>query len=272
MFSLKSLAVKFSMPLTFVFIFIVWEALVWMLQLPIYLLPPPSAIIDEFTKSWPLLLNHSIPTITAIIIGFALSAIIGIFLSIGVVYSQMLERTLYPAIVASQVVPKIAIAPLFVVWFGFGLMPKVSVSFLIAFFPVVISTVVGMRSIDPEMIQMGKSMGASALGLFLKIRFPGALPNIFAGLKTAITLAVVGVIVGEFIGSSEGLGYLLVVSSGEMKTKLVFANIVYLTFIGVLLFYIVELFEWYVIKKKKGLVRKFFKKLALQNSKNAVKG
>ena len=139
--------------------------------------------------------------------------------------------------------PKVAVAPLLLVWFGFGLMPKVLIAFLIAFFPVVINTAVGLAAIEPEKIHLARSMGLGALDTFFKIRLPDALPSIFGGLKISITLAVVGAVVGEFVGGDAGLGYLLMVANGSMDTQLLFAGIVCLTVLGVVLFGLVELAE-----------------------------
>jgi NitT/TauT family transport system permease protein len=139
--------------------------------------------------------------------------------------------------------PKVAVAPLFLVWFGFGLLPKVLIAFLIAFFPVVISTAVGLASIEPEKIYLARSMGFGATATFFKFRLPNALPAIFGGLKISITLAVVGAVVGEFVGGDAGLGYLLMVANGSMDTRLLFAGIVALTVLGVVLFLLVELAE-----------------------------
>ena len=129
-------------------------------------------------------------------------------------YSKFLERTIYPSLVASQTVPKVAIAPLLVIWFGWGIWPKIIVAFLIAFFPIVIDTVVGLKATQPEMIYLVRSMGATRMQIFWKVSLPNALPNIFGGLKVAITLAVVGAVIGEFVASDHGLGYVLVVSQG----------------------------------------------------------
>src|SRR3546814_13117658 len=133
--------------------------------------------------------------------------------------SSLAERTLYPPMIASQAIPKVAIAPLFMVWMGYGLMPKIWIAFLIAFFPIVIDTVVGLRSVQPEMLQLGRSMGGGTLRVFLKLRLPNALPHLFGGLKVAITLAVVGAITGEFVGSQAGLGYLLTAGRGQRSEE-----------------------------------------------------
>ena len=160
-----------------------------------------------------------------------------------IVISPLLERLVYPPMVATQSIPKIALAPLFIVWFGFGVAPKVAVAFLIAFFPIVIDTIVGLRSIDPAMIQLARSMGAPPHRIFRKLRLPHALPAIFGGLKVASSLAVVGALTGEFVGSDKGLGYLLVQASGNLNTALLFATLVVLSALAMALFYLVEMLE-----------------------------
>jgi NitT/TauT family transport system permease protein len=153
-------------------------------------------------------------------------------------------------LISSQAIPKVAIAPLLLVWFGFGLIPKVLVAFLIAFFPIVISTAVGLASIEQEKIYLARSMGLSAAATFFKIRLPNALPSIFAGLKISITLAVVGAVVGEFVGGEAGLGYMLMVANGSMDTPLLFAGLIALTIQGVVLYALVEWAEYLVIPRR----------------------
>jgi len=153
------------------------------------------------------------------------------------------SRSILPLLVSSQAMPKVAVAPLFLVWFGFGLLPKVLIAFLIAFFPIVINTAVGLAAIEPEKIYLARSMGFGATATFFKIRLPNALPAIFGGLKISITLAVVGAVVGEFVGGDAGLGYLLMVANGSMDTQLLFAGIVALTVLGVVFFLLIELAE-----------------------------
>jgi len=227
--------------------FIVWEFGVRFGKVPAYLLPPPTAIFASLVNDWKVIYLNIYPTLIAILGGFALSVAIGIPLATVIVFSRFAERVLYPPMIASQAIPKIAIAPLFVVWMGFGVLPKVWIAFLIAFFPVVIDTVIGLRSVQPEMLQLGRSMGGGTLRVFLKLRLPNALPNIFAGLKVAITLAVVGAITGEFVGSQSGLGYLLTSASGQMDTALVFAVLVTISVIAMILFMIIEAVEKLVI-------------------------
>ena len=158
-----------------------------------------------------------------------------------------MQRTVYPLLVFSQLVPKVALAPIFVVWFGFTLLPKVLVTFLLSFFPVVINTVVGLRALDPEVIYLTRSTGASTLDTFLKVRLPAALPTMFAGFKLAAISATVGAVIGEFIGSDRGLGYVILTANGDLNTALSFAAIVILTIIGLILYFGVERLERFCI-------------------------
>ena len=224
-------------------VLVIWEAGTRLLEVPAFLLPPPSAIAVSFIANAPLLLFHGWITTAEILLGFALSIVVGIPLALAIFLWPTFSRSVLPLLVSSQAMPKVAVAPLFLVWFGFGLLPKVLIAFLIAFFPVVISTAVGLASIEPEKIYLARSMGFGATATFFKFRLPNALPSIFGGLKISITLAVVGAVVGEFVGGDVGLGYLLMVANGSMDTRLLFAGIVALTILGVVLFLLVELAE-----------------------------
>jgi NitT/TauT family transport system permease protein len=228
---------------TLIGLLIVWQAAVELLNVRPFILPAPTAVFNAGVANAALLLRQALSTVGATLAGFALSVAVGIPLAILIVSSKALEGIIYPLVVSSQMVPKVAIAPLFVVWFGFGSMPKILIAFLIAFFPVVISSVIGMESPDRDLLQLLRSMGASKLDMFVKVRLPHALPYIFGGFKMAMTLSVVGTIVGEFVASNAGVGYLLLVATGSMDTALLFAGIVVLTVIGVVLFYIMEVLE-----------------------------
>jgi len=209
-----------------------WEAGTRLLGVPTFLLPPPSAVAGSLRANASLLLFHGWVTTIEIVLGFVLSIAIGIPLALAIFL-----------LISSQAMPKVAVAPLLLVWFGFGLLPKVLIAFLIAFFPIVISTAVGLSTIEPEKIYLARSMGFGSVATFCKIRLPNALPEIFGGLKISITLAVVGAVVGEFVGGDAGLGYLLMVANGSMDTQLLFAGIIALTILGVALFLVVELAE-----------------------------
>jgi NitT/TauT family transport system permease protein len=239
---------------SFLLILLIWDLGVRIFRIPVYLVPAPIDVFFTLVQHWRELGMQTLWTAGAILAGFVAAGVVAIPLAMLIVVSPALKRLLYPPMVATQSIPKIALAPLFVVWFGFGLMPKVAVAFLIAFFPVVIDTIVGLRSIDPAMVQLARSMGAPPHRIFLKLRLPNALPMIFGGLKVASTLAVVGALTGEFIGSDKGLGYLLVQASGNLNTALLFATLVVLSLVAMAFFYIVEAIErltipWHVSQR-----------------------
>jgi len=226
-----------------VVIFATWEIAVRALSVPDYILPSPSVIIDKIVASWWLLLVNGLVTTQEIVLGFGMSVAVGIPLAVLVVYSRIFERVAFPFMVSLQTIPKVALAPILVMWLGYGILPKVMVAFLISFFPIVIGAVVGMRSAEKEMIYLVQSMGASELTTFLKIRLPRALPSIFGGLKIGMGQAVVGATVGEFIAAEQGLGYLQLISQVRLDTALLFAAVVVLSLLGVLLFNIVAWVE-----------------------------
>ena len=223
--------------------FVLWEAASRLLSLPTYLLPAPSVIIQAMYTHGGLLLKESVITTVEIVLGFGLSIVVGIPLALAIFLSPTFSRTMLPLLVSSQAVPKVAVAPLFLVWFGFGLLPKVLIAFLIAFFPVVINTAMGLAAIEREKVYLAQSMGLGPWATFFKIRLPNALPSIFAGLKISITLAVVGAVVGEFVGGQGGLGHLLLVANGNMDTALLFAGIAALTIVGIVLFGLIGIVE-----------------------------
>src|SRR5215510_4426815 len=227
----------------FAIIFVLWEIAVRALSIPDYILPSPSVILTKIWVSWQLLLVNAFVTFQEILFGFGLSVLIAIPLAVAVVYSRIFERVAFPFMVSLQTIPKVALAPILVMWLGYGILPKVMVAFLISFFPIVINSVIGMRSAEKEMIYLVQSMGASELTTFLKIRLPKALPSIFGGLKVGMGQAVVGATVGEFIAAEHGLGYLQLISQVRLDTPLLFAAVVVLSLLGVLLFNVVAWIE-----------------------------
>lgn len=227
---------------------LIWEIATDLFSIPKFILPAPSVICRTMIEQWSLLADHSLVTIFETCFAVVMSVIIGIPLAVAMTYFRPLERAFYPLLVSAQTIPKVAIAPVFVVWFGFGLTPKVLIAFLIAFFPIVISTAVGLRACPPELLYLTNSMGASAWQKFRFIRFPIALPSIFGGLKVAVTLAVVGALVGEFVGASRGLGYLIQTAGGNMDTRLLFAAIAAASIVGILLFLAVDIVERHVLR------------------------
>src|SRR5438045_8052387 len=235
-------------PLWLVVMLIVgWDVFIRLLKIPQYLIPNPLSVAHQLVAEWPMLWRETLPTLYATLGGFALSALIGVPIAMLVAYSRVVESFVYPLLVFSQSVPKVAIAPLFVVWFGFGIVPKVIAAFLLGFFPVVVATVQGFKSVEADVIDLARSMGASPLKVFLKFRLPTALPAIFSGLKVSVTLAVVGAVVGEFVGSNAGLGYVLQKANGTFDLPLMFAALVILSMVGVLLFLVIELIERWML-------------------------
>jgi NitT/TauT family transport system permease protein len=228
---------------TLVLVLIVWQVAVAVFDIKRYILPPPTMIAEALVNRWALLWQSTLVTAGEILMGFGLSVIVGLPLAVLTVASRLFERTVYPLIVASQAVPKMAVAPLFVAWFGFSTTPKILIAFLIAFFPIVIDSAVGLRGVPREMIWLARSIGLSPLQTFLKIRLPHALPSVFGGLKIATTLAVIGAVVGEFVGSEGGLGYLLLIANGNLDTPMLFASLLILTALGLLFYGFISLLE-----------------------------
>lgn len=220
-----------------------WWAVTAAEVFPAYLVPTPGDVANELVEEREMLARHTWVTTYETVVGFLLAAAIGLLAAVLIVYSPTLEKALYPLILFAQVIPKIAIAPILVVWFGFGPMPKVILAVLIAFFPIVVSGVAGLRSTDPELLDLSATMGASRWKTFRKIRFPNALPHLLSGLKVAVTLAVVGAVVGEFVGADEGLGYVLLLASGNLNSSLLFADLILMSALGVVLFIVVEVAE-----------------------------
>ena len=235
-------------PLWLIVVLIIgWDLCIRLFKIPPYLIPTPWQVVQQLFKEWPMLWRESLPTLYATLGGFVLSALVGVPIAMWIAYSRLVESFVYPLLVFSQSVPKVAIAPLFVVWFGFGVIPKVIAAFLLGFFPVIVATVQGFKSIESDVIDLARSMGASPLKVFIKFRLPQAMPAIFSGLKVSVTLAVVGAVVGEFVGSNSGLGYVLQKANGTFDLPLMFAALVILSMIGVLLFLVLELIERWVL-------------------------
>jgi NitT/TauT family transport system permease protein len=232
---------------TLVLIVAVWELASHLGQIPRYILPAPSGIAVRFYALHALIIKESLFTLEATLLGFGLSVLIGVPLGMALVSSRAFNRAVYPLLIGSQVVPKVAVAPVFLVWFGFGLLSKVMITFLIAFFPILISAVVGLQSTEIEKLYVARAAGASELQLFRLVRLPHALPSIFGGMKVSITLAVVGALVGEFVAAENGIGRVLLSASGNMDTELLFAGIFALVIIGVALFLLMEVLERLVL-------------------------
>jgi NitT/TauT family transport system permease protein len=226
---------------------IAWKLVQVGMDTKTYLLPSPELVGETAFDRRELLWEHMLVTLKEVLYGFAMAVAVAIPLAVVMASSRIIEKLLYPVLVASQGIPKSALAPIFVIWLGFGDWPKIVIAMLISFFPIVVATFVGLRSVKPEMIDLGRSIGLNSLQMLVKIRFPSALPSVFGGLKVGISLAVVGAIVGEFVAADSGLGYLLILTTGQLRTELMFAALIYLSVMGVILFSIVDLVERLVI-------------------------
>lgn len=231
----------------FVLLFVAWELAVRLLGIKEYLLPPPSKVWTEFLKRYDPVMASAWVTTQEILAGYALAVAVSVPLALWIAYSRFMETAVYPAIVFLQIVPKIAIAPLFIIWFGFGFTPKLLLVFLLSFFPIVVAAIAGFKSVDPDIMDFARTTGAGGWRLFVKIRLPQALPQIFTGLKVGAALSATAAVVAEFVASDKGLGYLLLQYNGQLETPMVFAIIVLLSLIGLALYYAVELLERFAI-------------------------
>ncbi len=231
-----------------VFLIVLWEFLVRILDAPIYLIPAPSVILKTVAENWRVLAGHSWVTLYEVLLGFLIAMGVGFPLAILIVYVPLFEKTAYALLVSAQAIPKVALAPILVAWFGFSIIPTLMVAFLVCFFPIIVNSVIGLKSISREMLYLARSLGASGMQQFWKFRVPQALPNIFAGLKVGITLSVVGAVVGEYVAANKGLGYYQVVAGGNLDTPMVFAILIILSLMGIVLFNVVNLIEKVCIK------------------------
>ncbi len=229
--------------LVLIALLLIWAGAVSLFKIPDYLLPAPQDIIARIIKEWPLLVRNGAYTLMSVMLGFLASILVGVPLAFLIVVNRTVEKAMMPVLVMSQTIPKVAIAPILIVWLGFGILPKIAIVFLISFFPIVVSTVAGLKSVENDMIDLVRSMGAGTVKIMLRVRAPTALPQMFAGFKIAICLAVVGAIVGEFVGSNQGLGYLLLTATGSLDGTLVWASLFVLIAIGIALFTIVSWLE-----------------------------
>lgn len=213
-----------------------WEAYVRIYDVQKFVLPAPTLIGATIRDGYGNLFHHTWVTATEILYGFVIGNAIAVVLAVVIANSKIAERMIYPLLISSQTVPKIAIAPLLIIWFGTGATPKVVVTAVVCFFPTVITTVQGMRAVDPDARDLFRLVAASSWTVFFKLQLPNALPYIFSGLKVSITLAVIGAVVGEWAGASEGLGYLVMYASQTLRMDLMFAAIIFIAALGMVMF------------------------------------
>lgn len=223
--------------------FLFWEyAVVWF-DIPRYILTPPSLIIEKGAADLDRLLYYTYVTGLEVVLGYSIAIVLALPLGLAIAFSSILKRTVYPFIVCIEMVPKIAFAPLFISWLGFGLLPKVIIVFLVCFFPIVLNAIMAFNSLSAELSLFSRSTGGGVWKTFVKIRLPAALPQCFVGFKYAAINATVGAAIAEFIGSDEGLGFYIQIVTGNMRPDLAFAGIFFLTLIGLSLFGLVTLAE-----------------------------
>lgn len=224
-------------------IVLLWELVVVVFSIPRFTLPTPVSVASTLFHSTGSISSDVAVTVEETIVGFAAAIVVGIPLAVAIASSRLVERLVYPMLVTSNAVPKIALAPVFIAWFGLGSVPRVVMAGMLALFPIVISTVVGLVGVDPALLLLGRAANAGPGRIFRLIRLPAALPSILGGLKVGVTLALTGAVVGEFVGGNTGLGYVIEQAQGNLRMSLAFAAIVLLAVIGVILFYSIDLLE-----------------------------
>ncbi len=226
---------------------VVWEFLVRSLDIASFLLPPPSAVYSEIVSRPGLYWDNFLVTLSGVIAGFSIAAVAGVLMGIMLVYSRFLRAALYPIIVVAQTAPKIAIAPLLIIWLGYGMAPKLVMVVSVSFFPIVMSTVAGLSAVEKDLLDLVRMLRGGAIQQFVKVAFPQAMPFIFSGLKVAVTLAVIGEIVAEFVAGDSGLGVAIVVANSELNVAMSFASLLLLCAMGLGLFGLMELIERLVV-------------------------
>jgi NitT/TauT family transport system permease protein len=244
----RGLLVRIGLPaLAFIATLVIWQLAVMLLDIKQYILPAPVVVFRRLLETIPTLWDAALATSSEVALGFLIAAVVSIPLAYLIASVRIVEIAFYPLIVVLQTIPKIAVAPLFIVWFGFGSLPKILLTFLLCFFPILVDTLTGFKALDPRLLYITKSMGASRTQTFRYVRLPAAVPFIFSGLKVAVVLAVTGAIVAEFVGSNAGLGYLLLRASANLDTPLIFSVLVVLSLLGLVFSSVVEFIERLVV-------------------------
>ena len=247
----RALLENYGLPvLTTLGALLVWQAATKVFHVPVWLVPAPSDILAALVERGGGLWIHIWITFYETVLGFLLAIALGVPLAVLIVHSRILGNAVYPLILITQSIPKVAFAPILLIWLGYGDFPKVVVAFLVAFFPVVVDTATGLRSPAPQILDLARQLSASQFQIYTKIRFPSALPHFFSGLKVAITLAVIGAVIGEFVGSEAGLGFLVIQATSHFKTPMAFGAMALLALMAIVLFFAVVAVErilcpWY---------------------------
>ena len=251
----KWIASGWMLVVFFIGFFLFWEYSIPLFEIPRYILPAPSEIVLKGSADLDKLIYYTGITALETVLGYFIAIVFGLGFGIAISFSSVLRRTLYPFFVSIEMTPKIAFAPLFISWFGFGLMPKVIIVVLVCFFPIVLNAILAFNSLSNELTLFYKSTGANTLKTFFKIRLPAALPQCFVGFKYAAINATVGAVIAEFIGSDKGLGFYISIVTGNMRPDLAFAGIFFLTVLGLTIFGFVTMMEkilipWHISMKR----------------------
>lgn len=212
-----------------------------------FILPSPADVATTIVERWSIMLSNTWVTLWETVAGFLLAVVIGVPLGVALAYSWIFDRMFSPILFGFNAVPKIAVAPLLVIWMGFGVLPKIVMVVLLCFFPIVLSTAAGIKSTPEELREVIRSLEATPFQAFRKVRLPSAFPHMFVGLKLAISLAVIGAVIGEFVGATKGLGYLIVISGGTADTSLAFAALAVLAVISIALYYALTALERWLV-------------------------
>ncbi|HJU24660.1 MAG TPA: ABC transporter permease [Casimicrobiaceae bacterium] len=233
-----------GLPVAFsLLVLLAWEFVVRAAKVPAAILPPPTAVFEQIATHYTLILKHAVPTTLETLLAFGLSIPLGVFLAAVMTWSPVINKAMYPNVIFFQLIPKIALAPLFIVWLGIGLPSRTTFSIFISFFPILVATAAGLQSVPRDMLRLCRSVGASDWQVLTHVRFPTALPFLFSGMKVAVTLSIIGIVVGEFIASQRGLGYLILFASSRLQTDLCLACIAVLCAVGLGLYGLVVLTE-----------------------------
>ncbi len=227
-----------------IIVLVVWESISRIFKLPQFVLPAPSAIGAILLTRQASLSQAMWVTAEEILYGFLLSTVVGVLIAVLIARFERVGRAIYPLMVLFQNVPKIALAPLFILWFGYDLAPKILLIVVMAFFPVALNMLVGLQSADPNLVTLMRTVGASRTEILWRVQIPHSLPSLMSGIKIAITLSVIGAIVGEFAGASAGLGYMIQFASNQMEAALVFAALIQISLLGMFFYYAIEFIEW----------------------------
>jgi NitT/TauT family transport system permease protein len=229
--------------LTLLALCVLWQVLAATSGLPVWMVPTPVAVIAAGAEFWTYLPYNTLVTLYETISGFAVAAVLGVATAVLISASSFVRSTIYPILITFQSLPKIAIAPLLLMWVGHGDLPKIIIVFLVCYFPIVVSTVSGLDAVPGPMLELARAVSASRLQLYMKFRLPCSLPYIFVGLKVSVTLAISGAVIGEFVGASAGLGYIIIMSSQQFNTALAFCAMALLTLLTIGLYYVVDMLE-----------------------------